>query len=836
MTPLRWPAGPDPDRWRVPAFGYAALAGAIGIASGFALFSYLWFAVEHADPASLAMGLGIAAIASFIFESLREQIRLSKEDGHHEHPPLTLGRWMSTVTMLLLFELFVVAWHSIAERQSPQFEHLAKAISGMEEAPPWVNLVGLMAVWVIVGAALSGCLSLGITKDERPWLVRCGVGALQGLVGGVVIPLVAVLAVVVLVRFCLALGMMIFDPAAWDAHLAGLDAKVPSPLNILFWPIKVITKFAAQFGPLRPLALIGGFGYLGWYYYQEKEKSFLMNAAVVATIGVFLAPLLFGFEQLLMLLLLAVLVWAVPTMLLGALAPLLAQPSRDRTIWGVAAFLAAALLLGLTWLRLGWPVDTAQPVIWFLVTILVIGGLLVFQLRKVEDCWPVLALTIATLVWTSTVIMHEVTFSGVLKNFHAINAMPAAVRAPEPAPTFSLNPSIEDILNGKSLRSQPPFSWRGSDILGKPLLSPDFAKLLVPPPPRPLDQIQQDVDNTVALFAKMETRLAELRTALERLEQPPVGPASVTAVAKAEKRLKKLARLHENLHRQYPGLAPQEEASEHHEEDQAEAAHDHAAQENPGHGNTAHGHVAHASYHSLLGDLEALSQELVGRPPLATTNAAEAPAKVVATHGPAGHDAHNADDEASAPLRELLAVEKQQYTNRRAELVAAGLELQKTADNVMARLKQLKGELERVPLVDKLTHTPLPRPERLLPLPIEQRQIDLLVALEKYSLSAPIESATNLQKAIAEQQARAAAVRDAALAPFTEAETKLTALTAAIDARHPQVAQEYSVLAAQRLELALACSFGFWATIGLLIGWSHFQQSQAVDSHKPHSA
>jgi hypothetical protein len=214
-------------------------------------------------------------------------------------------------------------------------------------------------------------------------------------------------------------------------------------------------------------------------------------------------------------------------------------------------------------------------------------------------------------------------------------------------------------------------------------------------------------------------------------------------------------------------------------------------------------------------------------------------AKADAPHAPIGHDVHQERNaKASPPLRALLAVEKQQYTNRRAELVAAGVELQKTADDVVVRLKQLKAELERVSLVDKLTHTPLLRPplsERLSPLPMEQRQLDVLVALEKYSLSAPIEKATSLQNAVTEQQAHAAAVHNTSLAPFTDAENKLAALTAAIDARHPQVAQEYAVLAAQRLELALACSFGFWATIGLLIGWSHFQQSQTVDSHTPHS-
>lgn len=41
---------------------------------------------------------------------------------------------------------------------------------------------------------------------------------------------------------------------------------------------------------------------------------------------------------------------------------------------------------------------------------------------------------------------------------------------------------------------------------------------------------------------------------------------------------------------------------------------------------------------------------------------------------------------------------------------------------------------------------------------------------------------------------------------------------ASVDREYARAFDEYKTFAAQRLELALACSFGFWTTVGLLIG------------------
>ncbi len=413
--------------WAGRAMAYAALTGLVGVLSGCALYSYLWFAADHAHPVRLIIGLLVAACMSFMFEWLREKIRPASEHGH-EHPPLTLGRWLTTVILLLVFELFVVAWHSLPEREGTHFHQLAEAISGLPHAPPLVDLISLIVLWTMVGGALAACLSLCIVEDPRPWYIRCGIGALRGGGYGLLIPPLAVLIAVVCVRFVVAIGMMIFQPEAWNAHVDGLMQIAPGIFKLFLFPVVAINYVANLLGPLRPWVLIAALGGFAYLYAKDSEKGFALNAVGLAIVAVFIAPLLGSIEQLLTMLFLAALIWTVPMMLLGAIAPLLAEPSSNRQIWGLSAFAAACMLTGITAARLGWPANDIVPVMWCLVVVLVLGGALVMLLRHVEDGWPVLALTTATLIWTISIVMQQVTFSGVLANFHAINMLPASVQ------------------------------------------------------------------------------------------------------------------------------------------------------------------------------------------------------------------------------------------------------------------------------------------------------------------------------------------------------------------------------------------------------------------------
>src|SRR5262249_45265203 len=158
----------------------------------------------------LVMGLMVAAMMSFVAESLREHIHFATEGASERHQThrLTWSGWLVTVTMLFAFELFVVSWHNLPEMQSAQFTELAKAISAIGVAPPWFSLVGLVVIWICVGGGLAACLSQNIGAQAGSWRVKASKGALQGAFWGVVLPPGIVLAVVLGVRLLLALGMM----------------------------------------------------------------------------------------------------------------------------------------------------------------------------------------------------------------------------------------------------------------------------------------------------------------------------------------------------------------------------------------------------------------------------------------------------------------------------------------------------------------------------------------------------------------------------------------------------------------------------------------------------
>jgi hypothetical protein len=142
-----------------------------------------------------------------------------------------------------------------------------------------------------------------------------------------------------------------------------------------------------------------------------------------------MAPLLPGIGGLVLLLVRTGIIWALPGIVLGALVPLLERPADVPRWWSVVAFAAAVVLIVITAARLDgrW---------WLLVPAagIVATGWFVWRTGSVEACWPVLAVSVATLVCGLTITVQQVaTFSGVLGSLYDLRHLPDRVADVVPA-------------------------------------------------------------------------------------------------------------------------------------------------------------------------------------------------------------------------------------------------------------------------------------------------------------------------------------------------------------------------------------------------------------------
>ena len=135
------------------------------------------------------------------------------------------------------------------------------------------------------------------------------------------------------------------------------------------------------------------------------------------------------------------LVWLVPAVFLGASAPFLRTGSALPRVWGWRAVIVGAVLVLITAARLYWreiPWWPALPGIMLILT-----GALAVRERRVEDYWPLAALTIAMTAGGTTALVQNATFHGLLADVHALNVPTGSyfqfwrrtpARPPEPAP------------------------------------------------------------------------------------------------------------------------------------------------------------------------------------------------------------------------------------------------------------------------------------------------------------------------------------------------------------------------------------------------------------------
>jgi hypothetical protein len=180
---------------------------------------------------------------------------------------------------------------------------------------------------------------------------------------------------------------------------------------------------------------------------MRKESSWFPVTLLLTAIGLVMAPMLPALGGVGILLVRTAVIWALPGLVLGALVPLLERPAARARWWSVLAFAAAVVLIVITAARL-------EGRWWLLVpaaAIIAAGGF-VWRTGRVDLCWPVLAVSVATIVCGSMMVFQEfASFSGVLNMLYDLDSLPDRIAAAAPAPATGWeSPELQAFLKSFS--------------------------------------------------------------------------------------------------------------------------------------------------------------------------------------------------------------------------------------------------------------------------------------------------------------------------------------------------------------------------------------------------
>ena len=226
----------------------------------------------------------------------------------------------------------------------------------------------------------------------------------------------------------------------------------------------------------------------------RKDVNWLGAVLLAIGVGLVMAPLLPGLGRMVLMLVRTAVIWALPGAVLGALVPLLERPAALHRWWSVVAFAAAVVLIVLTAARLDWGLWLIAPALGIIVT-----GAFIWRTGRVDVCWPVLAISVATIVCGLVIALQQfATFTGVLGTLYDLHSMPSRIsslRAVDSTQADSLAQVIDDFskalkrqrpadLNNVSASSPEAAAARGREqarIASKQLASvPESARTFVP--------------------------------------------------------------------------------------------------------------------------------------------------------------------------------------------------------------------------------------------------------------------------------------------------------------------------------------------------------------------
>jgi 3-methyladenine DNA glycosylase Tag len=380
----------NPKYVRKAVFIYGPLVGALGVLSGYALYFKLE-PIVHGDEGVLpiVLELVIAAVMVAILEWVTEIIE--KGLGHSLPYRRTA---ITAIFAFVLFELFVLAAHSLAGVQSEEARHALDSVW----AGDWRELVGLAAFWVIIGGGLTAAIARAIFGRPTTLALRGTIGASAGAGAGLLI-----LFYMLLVRAFVVAKLIVLEHSKWHVLLSRnhVTASVGWAMD---WFLD-----ARPLGPKIPFSyLLLGLVAIAWILWSWLDDNWTpLACALFVVIALLALPVLD--VDCIKVPIFVFLMWSVPGALLGAFLPWL-QPRfvvpRPRLVAGVLVIGALALIIVAISGR-------SSRLMCIPAGVLIATSYHVYTGKKVLQYWPLVALSIAILACVVTpFILKGLSFSG----------------------------------------------------------------------------------------------------------------------------------------------------------------------------------------------------------------------------------------------------------------------------------------------------------------------------------------------------------------------------------------------------------------------------------------
>lgn len=417
------------------AIAVCAFTGALGVFTGFAVFILLRPTVGN-NPLTFWLGLAAAALASFVVEMLRDNLRGEIWNfGAKGH----IAQVLVTLVTLALFELFIFATHNAVEivGHPAEMSELRDAILGpalQGRAGATRDLLVLALLWLVAGSAVGAALGAAVVRERSR--LKLGMRELRsaraGLLAGVIAAPLAVLAYVLVWRVVVICTSAIEDPSFSAHRITMFLDRGPVPYAPVSRPeaiwrgVLVISTLWARDGIAAAFFAVVLAGLVALGFWRKVWWPLKVTVAFLA-LGIF-APLGLDLRDLVSLPALAAIVWIVPGVVLGLAAPLLDRPSERTRLWSMVAAILGLAVAAVTVVRLHDPR-------YFALALLLFGVAAIFVARRdIEQFWPALALclAIASSGLSFAAVQMTASFHRVLTEVSRINALPALTDRPAP--------------------------------------------------------------------------------------------------------------------------------------------------------------------------------------------------------------------------------------------------------------------------------------------------------------------------------------------------------------------------------------------------------------------